>query len=98
MVQLRISVGSLSFIAAEKEVTGNRILLKIEGTPDQYAFYLADPKKKEYIELGRQDTRYLSTEVAGGFTGVMIGLYASSNGKPSSAKAYFDWFDYQVKE
>ena len=98
MVQLRVRVGSISFIAAEKEVNGNRVVLKIEGTPDQYTFSYADPQKKEQVELGKQDTRYLSTEVAGGFTGVMIGLYASSNGKPSSAKAYFDWFDYQVKE
>jgi len=46
--------------------------------------------------LGKLDTRYLSTEVAGGFTGVMIGLYASSNGKASKAKAYYDWFEYQI--
>ncbi|NLL70247.1 MAG: xylan 1,4-beta-xylosidase, partial [Epulopiscium sp.] len=38
-----------------------------------------------------------STEVAGGFTGVMIGLYTSSNGKPSKAKVYYDWFDYIVQ-
>jgi len=42
------------------------------------------------------DTRYLSTEVAGGFTGVMIGLYASSNGQTTKAKVFFDWFDYQL--
>lgn len=98
IVQLRVRVGSLSYIAAEKEVEGNRVLLKIEGTPDHYSFYLADPKNQEYIELGKQDTRYLSTEVAGGFTGVMIGLYASSNGELSSAKAFFDWFDYESGE
>ena len=27
-------------------------------------------------EMGFADTRYLSSEVAGGFTGVMIGVYA----------------------
>lgn len=98
MVQLRVRVGSISFIAAEKEVQGNRVRFTIEGTPDQYTFFYADPKKSEQVELCRQDTRYLSTEVAGGFTGVMIGLYASSNGKPTSAKAYFDWFAYQPAE
>ena len=98
VVQLRVRAGSLSYIVAEEVVNENRILLKIEGTPDQYSFYFADPHKKEYTLLGKQDTRYLSTEVAGGFTGVMIGLYASSNGEPSNAKAYFDWFDYKTKE
>jgi hypothetical protein len=32
--------------------------------------------------------RYLSTEVAGGFTGRVIGMYASSGA------VHFDWFDY----
>jgi len=91
-------LGSLSYIAAEQAVDDNKILLKIMGTPSQYSFYFADPKTQKYSELGKLDTRYLSTEVAGGFTGVMIGLYASSNGKPSEAKAYYDWFEYQANE
>ena len=98
VVQLRVRVGSLSYIVAEKAVDRDKVLLKIEGTADQYAFYFSDAGKEEYSLLGKQDTRYLSTEVAGGFTGVMIGLYASSNGQPSNAKAYFNWFDYLPKE
>jgi alpha-N-arabinofuranosidase len=45
--------------------------------------------------LGKALTRYLSSEVAGGFTGVYVGLYATGNGQPSSAAARFDWFDYE---
>lgn len=97
IVQLRVKVGSLSYIAGEKQVKSNKLKLKIEGTPSQYAFYCAEADSDNFNELGRLDTRYLSTEVAGGFTGVMIGLYTSSNGKPSKAKAYFDWFDYDAK-
>ena len=41
------------------------------------------------------DGRILSTDVAGGFTGVMLGPYATSNGQPSTTTAYFDWFDYE---
>jgi len=97
VVQLRVKVGSLSYIVAEKNVSSNKILLQIKGTPLQYSFYFADPKNENFAELGKLDTRYLSTEVAGGFTGVMIGLYASANGKPSNAKACFNLFDYQTK-
>lgn len=97
IVQLRVKVGSLSYIAGEKQVKSNKLKLKIEGTPSQYAFYCTEADSDNFNELGRLDTRYLSTEVAGGFTGVMIGLYTSSNGKPSKAKAYFDWFDYDAK-
>lgn len=96
IVQLRVRLGSQSYIAAEEKVSGNQIQMKITGTPSQYSFYISDPKSSKEKELGRLDTRYLSTEVAGGFTGVMIGLYTSSNGKSSKAKAYFDWFDYRL--
>jgi len=94
LVQLRVRVGSLSYIVAEQAVSGNQIVFRIKGSPLQYAFYFAGSENQEFTELGKLDTRYLSTEVAGSFTGVMIGLYASSNGKPSKAKAYYDWFDY----
>ncbi|MDR1881466.1 MAG: glycoside hydrolase family 43 protein [Prevotella sp.] len=98
VVQLRVKVGSLSYISAEQMVSDSQILFRIKGSPSQYSFYFAEPENQQYTELGRLDTRYLSTEVAGGFTGVMIGLFASSTGKPSNAKAYYDWFDYQVNE
>lgn len=98
VVQLRVRVGSLSYIAAEKQIKGNRINLKIEGAPLKYTFLYTETETGAYKELGQLDTRYLSTEVAGGFTGVMIGLYASSNGKASKAKALFDWFSYETKE
>ena len=39
------------------------------------------------------NTRYLSTECAGGFTGTLIGLYATDEaGKASGA---FDYFEYK---
>jgi hypothetical protein len=39
--------------------------------------------------LGTLDGRYLSTEVAGGFTGRVIGLYAAAG------TVHFDWFEYE---
>ena len=43
----------------------------------------------EPVLLAELDGRYLSTEVAGGFTGRIIGLYATEG------SAAFDWFDYR---
>ncbi len=40
------------------------------------------------IVLAELDGRYLSTEVAGGFTGRVIGMYVTEG------RAAFDWFDY----
>ena len=39
--------------------------------------------------------RFLSSEVAGGFVGTYVGLYATGNGAPSATPAAFDWFDYE---
>lgn len=38
--------------------------------------------------LAELDGRYLSTEVAGGFTGRVVGMYAAAG------TMRFDWFDY----
>ena len=37
----------------------------------------------------------MSTDVAGGFVGNTIGLYATSNGEESSTVAAFDYFLYE---
>jgi hypothetical protein len=42
--------------------------------------------------LAELDGRYLSTEVAGGFTGRVIGMYAAAGA------ARFDWFAYEPLE
>ena len=42
-----------------------------------------------FRSLARLDGRYLSTEVAGGFTGRVIGMYAAAG------TVRFDWFDYR---
>jgi xylan 1,4-beta-xylosidase len=42
-----------------------------------------------FVALAELDGRYLSTEVAGGFTGRVIGMYAATG------TVRFDWFDYE---
>ncbi|MDM8209295.1 hypothetical protein QUW17_15760, partial [Bacteroides gallinaceum] len=47
------------------------------------------PDGIHYTEAGQMDTRYLSSETNGGFTGVYLGLFAEGKGH-----ADFDWFEY----
>jgi xylan 1,4-beta-xylosidase len=42
--------------------------------------------------LAELDGRYLSTEVAGGFTGRVVGMYAAAG------TVRFDWFDYEPRD
>ena len=52
----------------------NRITLLIQFNNECYHFFLVENGTQ--ISLGKASTRYLSSEMAGGFTGVFFGLYA----------------------
>ena len=93
---LRCQFGVITHIEKEIPVKASSIYLRIDGTPEFYSFsYSLDGKS--YIPVGKVNTNLLSTETAGGFTGVFLGLFASGNGKASQALAEFDWFDYVAK-
>lgn len=92
-IMLRYRLGQMSHIETEIPLNGNVAYLRIEGTPDYYHFtYSTDGNS--FIPLGKMDTRFLSSETAGGFTGIYIGLYAQGSDKSSSD---FNWIDYQMK-
>jgi alpha-N-arabinofuranosidase len=74
--------------------TAGLLTLTLSADRERYCFSLAAPGESPR-EIGRHEVRYLSTEVAGGYTGVVIGLFATARGKTSNAAAHFDWFDYQ---
>ncbi|MBQ4215173.1 MAG: hypothetical protein II663_02725, partial [Bacteroidales bacterium] len=46
---------------------------------------------KNFQSLGRMDFRYLTTEVIGGFTGVMLGVFAQGG----KGYAEYDWMEYE---
>lgn len=93
-VVLRYRLGELAHTEKEAVVPRGKVQLRVKGSNDLYSFEYATDGKN-FKELGRMDTRYLSTETAGGFTGIMLGLYAVSG--PASSKAYadFEYFDYE---
>ena len=51
-------------------------ILRVVGSPDIYEFYCSVDGGNEFVKVGVLDARYLSTETAGGFTGIVLGLYA----------------------
>jgi xylan 1,4-beta-xylosidase len=55
--------------------------------PDRIRLGLEDGG--EFTVLAELDGRYLSTEVTGGYTGRVIGVYATAG------TASFDWLDYE---
>jgi beta-xylosidase len=69
--------------AGEEEPSGLHV-----AEPDFVAFHLGDDPEP-LVEL---DGRYLSTEVATGFTGRVIGMYVTEG------TARFDWFEHDAQE
>jgi alpha-N-arabinofuranosidase len=93
---LRKTIGDLKIETACEPLPDNmqkRCILGIEADINNYTFLYGATKDKLKI-LGKGITRYLSSEVAGGFTGVYFAMYSTGNGKPCKNPADFDWFEY----
>jgi alpha-N-arabinofuranosidase len=96
-VVLRRRIGSLRAEVAAQALApsdASRWVLAVEADRDGYVFSYG-PSEHDLQSLGSGETRYLSTEVASGFTGVYFAMYASGNGEPCARPADFDWFDYR---
>jgi xylan 1,4-beta-xylosidase len=94
MLQLIRRAYGTEELLAEHTVTAGTINMKIEAHEQSYNFYFAEQPNEWRTLAENVDGRILSTPIAGGFVGVFIGLYASSNGQPSANHADFDWFEY----
>lgn len=93
MLVLKYRLGSMLHFEKEIPVTGNKVYLRVVGEKDEYTFsYSAD--NKDFKRLSGMDTKLLSTETAGGFTGIYLALYAESDDRNTRSYADFDWFDY----
>ncbi len=94
-VVLRYRLGELTHI--EKEIalpSKAKVQLRVKGNNEVYSFEYATDGKN-FRKLGKINTRYISTETAGGFTGIMLGMYAVAGSGASKAYAEFAYFDYQ---
>ena len=85
---VRRRIGSLQAVVAERPCPDGPFELAIDATPERYRLLLGGEV------LGDGETCYLATEVAGGFTGVYLAMYASGPG----AQADIAWADYTPGE
>ncbi len=69
------------------------IEFKVEFDKDEYRFFYNT--NDNWMQIGGTlDGKYLSTRVAGGFVGVVLGMYTTSNGEESNNHAAFGRFSY----
>lgn len=96
-VIVRRRIGDLVAVVAQEPLPAGPITLMIDATMTAYTFsYAAAGQAPRALASGA--TQYLSSETAGGFTGVYLGMYATGNGTAASAPVDFDWFEYTPVE
>ncbi len=98
VVRLIKRAQGMEVILAEQPIQAGEIQVKVEAHEQAYNFYFSEQRDEWYAVAENVDGRILSTPVAGGFVGAYIAMYASSNGRPSSNYADFDWFEYLALE
>jgi alpha-N-arabinofuranosidase len=83
--------GGADEVAAELPVADGPLVLSVSGAGLEYRFEV------DGVALATLDGRGLSTTLAGGFTGTMLGPYlkASRTDGDQAPAAYWDWFEYR---
>ncbi|MFA5694857.1 MAG: glycoside hydrolase family 43 protein [Proteiniphilum sp.] len=90
---LRYRLGVFNPIAREVVIPRGDIHLQVRGDKDYYSF-LYSTDGFNFNMLDKMDVRYISTETAGGFTGIYLGLFAIGAKPSSQAYATVDHFGY----
>lgn len=89
-----IRLGELAHSAKEVKLNSNKVYLRI-SSDGAYYFMQYSTDGKKFCTLSKMDFRYLSTEVIGGFTGTMLGMFAQ--GESQNGCADFDWMEYRTE-
>ncbi|WP_243715258.1 hypothetical protein [Micromonospora sp. KC207] len=101
-VRVVARIGTVLSTVATRSVTAGPVRLRLDviapspgdwhpsKEPDLLQFGIEEADGAVDV-LTTLDGRYLSTEVAGGFTGRVIGMYAAAG------SVRFDWFDYEPR-
>lgn len=95
-VFLKLVIGGHSVLLREDAVMTDKIRVRIESTSTNYAFYyevLSEEEKTVSHEkqfLGEALSKYLSSEVAEGFTGVLVAAYCIGDEQGNSGWAVFE--------
>jgi alpha-N-arabinofuranosidase len=96
VLQVKCNLELIQYVVAEVPLDPGAVQLRITGTKPHYVFSGAQGSAP-FKEIARLNTRYLGTEVTSGYNGVIIGMYATGNGKAAAVPADFAWFDYQPR-
>lgn len=94
---VKLQFGQTLYKSEEIVLQAGPVKLRVSGKKSTFTFSYAQGNDA-FTEIETVDSKFLATETVGFFTGVYVGLYATGNGKASTANADYDWFEYKVIE
>ncbi|APV48679.1 hypothetical protein BWI17_02655 [Betaproteobacteria bacterium GR16-43] len=96
-IELVTRVKGVTAVRESQPLGAGAVTLQVEAFPERYDFSIraADGTTRA---IGSAPTQPLSSEKAGGFTGVFVGMYASAASGGPMPPADFAWFDYEPLE
>lgn len=94
---VKLQFGQTLYKSEEIVLQAGPVKLRVSGEKSTFTFSYAQGNDS-FTEIETVDSKFLATETVGFFTGVYVGLYATGNGKASTANADYDWFEYKVIE
>ncbi|MEK3867205.1 glycoside hydrolase family 43 protein [Paenibacillus sp. FSL H7-0716] len=96
VITAHVTMDGVTHTVAEVPTTAERIYLKVKAELTEYSlFYSLDGQEWNMLSTAAAYPLSPQAVKGNGFTGVLIGLYATGHGKVAEVPAYFDWFDYQ---
>lgn len=74
---LKLNIGNVKHIQAAVPLKEGKARLIVRSDSVSYNFFISESGNETHLGYG--NSKYLSSEVSGGFTGVVLGLYAQGN-------------------
>jgi xylan 1,4-beta-xylosidase len=97
VVFLRKTVLDMYSESTKVKINASSFWLKTKFDTKTYQFSISE-NGNDWKTIGSGIVNLVSTDVAGTFGGVLVGLYATGNGKESTINADVDWVDLNFKE
>lgn len=91
---LRIVLGHIHYEQKSVLLLPGPVQLQVTAAHGLYTFSISQKGRSTF--MGDADIRFLSQEVAGGWLGAHLGVYAAGNEKESTTPADFNWFEYMA--
>ena len=101
LLQLIKAAGGDDEVLAEEVMTGGRktvpLVMRVVAEHQKLRFEYGPDERSLNVLIDNIDASILSTDIAGGFVGTVVGMFAVAGGDYTQKKFYadFDWFRYE---